>query len=155
MNFKVLFEGVISNAESLRFILTWSIVVGLGGFAILFLHAHQQKWSLKKTGWIAGTLNAIIAVVILFAWRDGRRLQELKELGTLPTVEGPVSQFRQAGNGQKFDSFCVIDTCFQISEFDSNNGYKVLASKGGVIHEGQYVRLTYDKGVIFKIEEAQ
>ncbi|WP_423019095.1 hypothetical protein [Undibacterium sp. Di27W] len=155
MNFRVLFEGAISNTESLRFILMWSVLVGLGGLAILALHGHQQKWSIKKTVWIAGTLNAIVAVVILFAWRDGQRLQKLKELGTLPTVEGKVSQFRQAGNGQKFDSFCVTDTCFKISEFDSSDGYKVLASKGGVIREGQYVRLTYDKGVIFKIEEAQ
>lgn len=155
MDFKVLYVGAVSNKESLHFIFLWSTIVLGGGLASLCWHAHQKAWSPVKTGWFAAMLSCLVVGITIDTWYDGVKLQEKKELGTLSVVEGKVTQFRMLGDGQKFDSFCVAQACFHISEYDSGDGYKTASSKGGVIREGRYLRLTYDQGVIFKIEERQ
>jgi|GEM_PF-4679566 len=155
MDFKVLYEGVVSNKESLRSVLIWATIVLGCGLATLCWHAYQKAWSNVKTGSFAVIVSCVVVGLTVDNWYDGVKRQEQKERGALSVVEGQVSQFRKAGDGQKFDSFCVAKTCFKISEYDGGDGYKTTSSKDGVIREGQYLRLTYDQGTIFKIEERQ
>ena len=153
MNFQTVFETESNNAESMHFFLMGGTVIFCGGVAALAFQASQHQWPRKKTVLLLVLLVCIAGCGISYPVLNYLELKELSNHGALPIVEGVVSNFRSAKDGQKFDSFCVQAQCFTIMEFGSNDGYQVLAAKGGSIREGQYLRLTYYKGVIFKIEK--
>jgi len=73
--------------------------------------------------------------------------------GRYDVVEGPVTNFVPGGN-HKVESFWVQGLRFV---YDSSDipGFNETAAKGGPIHEGLYVRITYSDLQILRLEVVQ
>jgi hypothetical protein len=79
---------------------------------------------------------------------------ELKQ-GNYNVVEGPVTDFVPMAYGHKGERFTVSGQRFSYSDDIVTTGFHHAAADGGPIHEGLYVRISYVRNTILKLEVAQ
>ncbi len=136
----------------------WEFLV-IGGFVVLlaildykfpFIPYTSPPFAQRAMRWfvllivllvfVLGTANLVYSyATTMSAVREGR----------IKVVEGVVSRFRAATFN---DEFCVDEVCFMYPASFSSVGFRQLSSRGGHVHDGVSVRVSYVGGIITRLE---
>jgi hypothetical protein len=107
-------------------------------------------------GLILTGIGVVVTVPGVFTIISQRRLEAEVRAGREQTVVGTVEHFQpEPVGGHQDESFEVAGREFHYSSFDFSAGFNTTQPKGGPIHEGQTVRVTFVNGDIVKLEIAR
>jgi hypothetical protein len=113
----------------------------------------------KISDWLSLGLGALIPLVSLASFGAGGREAAWKLRNeNYAVVEGRVTDFvasPASGLSQKEESFVVDGRRFTYQGYNVSSGFHQVASQGGPIHEGLYVRITYTGPQILRLEIAR
>ncbi len=136
----------------------WEFLV-VGGFVVLlsildykfpFIPYTSPPFAQRAMRWFV--LLIVLLVFVLgaanLAYSYATTMSAVRE-GRIKAVEGVVSRFRAATFN---DKFCVNETCFMYPASYTSVGFRHLSARGGPIHDGLSVKVSYVGGAITRLE---
>ncbi|MGO8739687.1 hypothetical protein [Rhodoblastus sp.] len=169
MTYRTYFDAAQNGLSQNGYAAWFGLAVGLvcilfgAGIVIGWPYSSRSRWVGQRSRFIDGLGLGFAVLLTLYvfaatfsAYRDAAsKLRERK----YAVVEGFVTDFSELpkGNQQKSESFVVGGRRFTYSGYElfTAGGFNQMASQGGPIHEGLYVRVTYSGSEILRLEIAQ
>jgi hypothetical protein len=157
--FVVVYDVLEDGISGMRLVVPLAWFVGLvvigGAFVIQFRQrAYTQAVviAFSYVFWSCAGMFGVSNVV-----EQQVRCMNWARSGTFDVVEGEVRQFQPASPmGKGYESFSVSGIPFRYSNNNlSRGGFHNVASRGGPMRPGLYVRIAHREGRILKIEVRQ
>lgn len=96
------------------------------------------------------------ATSFVATYLDYSSLSNAEKTNRAEVVEGLVTNFKpMPASGHAMERFCVLDKCFEYSDYVITGGFNNTSSHGGPIREGLRVRISYLDNSIVKLEVAK
>jgi len=162
MEYRTVFDFAEFGYKSWRFPASGLVFVAIG--AILVLFRRRLRGWYGRPSRFSGVFPflflgfSVLWTVTAFsgAYREHACLSEAIVSGRASVVEGIVSRFQPMPyTGHAMEHFCVIDRCFDYSDYVITAGFNHTSSHGGPIREGLPVRITFVGNTIVKLEVAK
>lgn len=103
--------------------------------------------------WIGGV--AVMGIVGFFSvYGEYFSVRKTLLSGTATVVEGTIHNYKAGTNnkGSAYDTFCVKEICFEISDYEVTSGFRQMQVKGSPLKDGLPVRITYVGDIIVRVE---